>query len=141
MSQFLLEDTLKFERYLAQHRFLTENKIDSVSDLQEIKASIQKQIDKMVAFRKPLYDERRLSDYEQKPDALSNQISSYTSQIKNLRRDLRLCVQIETDAERISTRVYEAQRISREEELNYESRKRSGRTADQRSNPDFRSGD
>lgn len=141
VSRFLLEDTVKFERYLAQHRFLTENKIDTISDLQEIKASIQKQIDEMVAFRKPLYDDRRLSEYEQKPDALSNQISFYTSQIKNLRRDLRLCVQIETDAERISTRVYEAQQISREEELNYESRKRSGRTADQRSNPDFRGSD
>lgn len=141
VSRFLLEDTLKSERYLTQHRFLTENKIDTVSDLQKIKVSIQRQIDEMVTLRKPLYDERRLSNNEPKTDTLSKQISSYTSQIKNLRRDLRLCVQIETDAERISTRVYEAQRISREEELNYESRKRSGRTIDPRGNPDFRGSD
>lgn len=140
VSRFLLEDTLKFERYLVQHRFLTENRIDTVNDLLVIKASIQKQIDEMVALRKPLYDEKRLPKDMQMTDALSGQISSYTEQIKSLRRKLRLCGQIKADAERIRGRVSEAQRISREEEISNESRKRSGRTADPRSNPDFRGG-
>lgn len=140
VSRFLLEDTLKFERYRAQHRFLMENRIDTISDLQEIKASFQKQIDEMSALRKPLYDEKRLTEDIQMINALSGQISTYTEQIKYLRRDLRLCGQIETDAERIRGRVSEAQRISREEEISNESRQRSGRTADPRSNPDFRGG-
>lgn len=140
VSRFLLEDTLKFERYLAQHRFLMENRIDTVSGLLEVKASIQKQIGEMVTLRKPLYNERRLTENMQKTDALSGQISSYTDRIKNLRRGLRLCGHIEADAERIRGRVSEVQRISREEEIRNESRQRNGRTTDSRSNPDFRGG-
>lgn len=140
VSRFLLQDTLKFERYMVQHKFLIVNKIDTMDDLLGVKVSIQERIDEMVTLRKPLYDERRLSADVQNSDNLSRQISAYTDQIKSLRCDLRLCGQIQADAARIRGRISDAHKIILKEELGNESRQRSGRTIDTRDNSDFRGG-
>ena len=87
---------------------------------------------------KPLYEERRHADETQK-QVLSQEISTRTAQIKSLRRELRLCAQIEADAERVQTRVHEATLIQKEERY-HEPRQRSRRADDARSHPDFRSG-
>ena len=112
-----MEDTVKFDRYLAQHKFLLQNKIATSSDLMTIKSALKKQLNEAVAVRKPLYDERRFSCVEQKADILTQQISSYTSKIKSLRHDLRLCEQIEADAQRIHSRICEVQKMAAREEL------------------------
>jgi hypothetical protein len=140
VSRFLLEDTLKFNRYLAQHKFLMENKIDTMSDLQLVKVTLQAQINEAVEIRKPLYDEKRNYADGQESEMLSRQIAAHTLHIKELRKSLRLCVQIESDAERIRGRVHEAQDKSKEEELNNGYRKRSSRSADPRSNTNIGGG-
>ncbi|MDD4808413.1 MAG: hypothetical protein PHU30_07995, partial [Oscillospiraceae bacterium] len=139
VSRYLLEDTLKFDRYLAQHRFLTENKITTTADLLTVKSALQTEIETTVAERKPLYDERRIADEPQK-EALSQQIAAHTSHIKKLRYDFKLCGQIETDAERVRSRVHHAQKIATKEELSHEPRERSRRADDPRGHPNLRCG-
>ena len=116
VSRYLMEDTVKFERYLAQHRFLMQNNIETMSDLQAVKATLQEKIENAIYLRKPLYEERRLSTEEQKTEALSHQITAQTAQLKTLRHDHRLCVQIECDAERIQKRTQEAQAMSTQDQ-------------------------
>lgn len=116
VSRYMMEDTVKFERYLAQHRFLMQNNIETMSDLQAVKATLQEKIENAIYLRKPLYEERRLSTEEQKTEALSHQITAQTAQLKTLRHDHRLCVQIECDAERIQKRTQEAQAMSTQEQ-------------------------
>ena len=139
ISRFLLEDTVKFDRYLAQHRFLYENHIDTTADLLTVKTALQAKIDTAVAERKPLYDERRMADEPQK-EALSQQIAAHTSHIKSLRHDFRLCQQIETDAGRVRDRIHDAQKILKKEELTLEPRQRSRRANDPRGHPNLRGG-
>lgn len=115
VSRYLMEDTVKFDRYLAQHRFLMQNKIETMSDLQAVKSTLQEHIETAISMRKPLYEERRLSTDKQKTEGLSRQIAQHTAQLRTLRHDKRLCVQIESDAERIQKRMHEAQALSTKE--------------------------
>lgn len=137
VSRYLLEDTIRFETYLAQHRFLTVHHIETAAQLQTVKQVLTNQLDTVLQERKPLYEKRRYAD-EQRKEALSQDICACTAQIKALRHDLRLCTQIEADAARVQARVQAVQLMRKEERYN-ESRQRSRRTDDTRSHPDFRS--
>lgn len=139
VSRFLLEDTVKFDRYLTQHKFLVQNHIDTTADLLAVKAALWVKIETAVAKRKPLYDERRIADEPQK-ETLSRQIAAHTARIKSLRHDFQLCRQIEADAERVHSRVHDAQKIAVKEELNHEPRQRSRRADDPRGYPNLRGG-
>lgn len=136
VSRFLLEDITRFERYLAQHCFLEKHRIETAEELQTVKISLMRQLDAAVRERKPLYEERSHANGEQK-EILSQKISARTSCIKLLRQNLRLCQQIEADAERVQTRVHEALMIQKEERY-HESRQRSRRANDTRGYPDLR---
>lgn len=138
VSRYLLEDTIQFEQYMKQHKFLSEHHIDTNADLQNTKRALTEQLEVALLERKPLYEERRHADEEQK-EVLSLEISTRTAQIKQLRRELRLCQQIEADAERVQTRVHDVQNIKKEERY-HEYRQRSRRADDARSHPDLRSG-
>ena len=138
VSRYLLEDTIQFRKYLAQHRFLADYRIETAEELQSTKNLLTAQLDTAVRERKPLYEERRHADEEQK-EVLSLEISTRTAQIKQLRRELRLCAQIEADAERVQTRVHDVQTIKKEERY-HEYRQRNRRANDTRGHPDLRSG-
>lgn len=138
VSRYLLEDTILFEQYMKQHKFLSEHHIDTATDLQNTKRALTERLEVALLERKPLYEERRHADEAQK-QVLSQAISTRTAQIKSLRRELRLCAQIEADAERVQTRVHEATLIKKEERY-HESRQRSRRADDARGHPDLRSG-
>lgn len=137
VSRYLLEDTIQFRKYLAQHRFLAEHRIETNEELRSIKNRLTAQLDAVVRERKPLYEERRHADEEQK-EVLSLEISTRTAQIKQLRRELRLCQQIEADAERVQTHVYDVQNIKKEERY-HEYRQRNRRANDARGYPNLRS--
>lgn len=113
VSRFLLADTIKFDRYLAQHKFLYKNHIDTTADLLTVKTALQAKIESAVAERKPLYEERRQADEPQK-EVLSRQIADCTAHIKTLRHDLRLCQQIETDAPHAKHQTQAAQEMVRQ---------------------------
>lgn len=136
VSRYLLEDTVRFEAYLAQHNFLTKHQIETTEQLQAVKYTLTAQLDTAVRERKPLYEERRYAD-ESKKEALSQDICARTAQIKILRRNLRLCAQIEADAARVQSRVQTVQLMQKEERY-HESRQRSRRTDDARGYPDLR---
>lgn len=137
VSRYLLADTIQFQKYLAQHRFLAEHRIETTEELRSTKDRLTAQLNAAVRERKPLYEDRRNADEEQKK-VLSLEISTRTAQIKQLRRELRLCQQIEADAERVQTRVHDAQNIKKEERY-HEYRQRNRRTNDARGYPNLRS--
>ena len=137
VSRYLLEDTIQFQKYLAQHRFLADYRIETAEELQSTKNLLTVQLDTAVRERKPLYEERRHADEEQK-EVLSLEISTRTAQIKQLRRELRLCQQIEADAERVQTHVYDVKNIKKEERY-HEYRQRNRRANDARGYPNLRS--
>ncbi|MEG1107887.1 MAG: relaxase/mobilization nuclease domain-containing protein [Oscillospiraceae bacterium] len=111
VSRYLMEDSLKFERYVEQHRFLMKHKIDTMEDLRAVKADLQEQIGAAVAQRLPLYDERRISTNEGKTESLSLQITACGAHIKALRQALRMCGQIEGDVEHVKEKTKKSQKL------------------------------
>lgn len=126
VSRYLLEDTIKFERYLKQHKFLIKHKIDTADELIVLQSSLENEIDHLVIVRKPLYDERRNAENEEMKQLVSDEITEINLTLKAIRSDLRLCKQITKDNETVQERVHDTQELqNKKEEKQYESRKRS----------------
>lgn len=139
VSRYLLEDTLKFDRYLAQHRFLYQNHIATSVDLLAVQTVLREQIAAAGQERKPLYEERRTAN-EPRKEVLFQQIAARTARIKSLRHDLRLCQQIEAEIVRVRGRVHGAREITNKEVHRDEPRQRSRRADDPRGAPNLRGG-
>ncbi len=116
VSRYLLEDTIKFERYLKQHKFLVKHKIDSADELYILQSSLENEIDRLVTVRKPLYDERRNAENEEMKQLFSDQIAEINVELKAVRSDLRLCKQIAKDSETVQERVSDTQELQKEKE-------------------------
>lgn len=101
VSRYLLEDTIKFDRYLAQHRFLVKNQIENTSELHIMKATLEKEIALQISERKPLYKVRVNAKDEEERQAVSEKIEKLTGSLKTLRRDMRMCGQIAADVDKI----------------------------------------
>lgn len=81
----------KLNRYVRQFQLLRENHIDTVEQLAGVAGSLDTQISGLIARRKELYrQKRRGGDVEQ-------DIQNINQELRPLRRDLRLCRQIQED--------------------------------------------
>ncbi len=114
VSRYLLDEKVKFNRYLAQHTFLMQNNINTTDDLQMVMHHLETQIQSEVDHRFPLYEERKHTNDQNQKATLSQQIATHTSQIKSLRQQLRLCKQIDTDRVKIQEKLKDAHRIEQQ---------------------------
>lgn len=116
VSRYLLEDTIKFDRYLAQHKFLVKNQIENMSELHIIKATLEKEIALQISERKPQYKVRVNAKDEEERRAVSDKIENQTGILKTLRRDMRMCGQIEADVENIREKTSQLSELEKESE-------------------------
>ena len=85
----------RFDRYLAQHQFLLEHKITDSAALCAYRAQTETEIGRMVRQRAALYRKRGDTSNGMNRAELSAQIDRLTSALRAMRRELRLCEQIE----------------------------------------------
>lgn len=128
VSRYLLEDTIKFDRYLAQHKFLVKNQIENTSELHIMKESLEKEIALQISERKPLYKVRVNTKDEEDRRAVSEKIEKLTGSLKALRKDIRMCGQIEADVDKIREKISQVSELEKEAEP--KNRKDSQRTYD-----------
>ncbi len=98
-------EVARLDRYQRQFRYLQENRIDTAGQLSMQYDGLQAEIDALVDERRELYNRKRRGD-----DTAQPQIAEITGQLRPLRRQLRLCLQIEEDMERIRRTMQEAGR-------------------------------
>ena len=128
LSYFMLEENTKFERYLKQHRFLQTYNINSMESLTVLRAEMQNRHDENLKKRKRLQYKMRT---EGESETLQAELSELSQKIREEAFCIRMCKQIEKDAEKIEERLYQAEEI-REEEKEHEPRQRGSRTNDKR---------
>lgn len=92
LSFYMREEIIKFERYQEQFKFLYNNDLETSGQVQSRK-------DKNESRIKDLVHERSLLYY--KPDT-KEEIEKINKELKELRKDVRMCVNILADSERIS---------------------------------------
>jgi phosphoenolpyruvate-protein kinase (PTS system EI component) len=130
----------KFDRYKAQFAFIHQHNIIYIEDLTSYKADVAAQITSFTDGRNKLYKERSVAD-EPARTALSEEIAEQTAALRGLRKDLRLCEQIQQNVAEIKTRIQTAREIEiqkSKEVLEHERRSRSRRSDSQGRDSDNR---
>lgn len=124
VSFLLREDILKFERYQRQFRFLYSNGIETKTDLTNKKNKVEAEISELVITRENLYHQKKGADTEELQAEIQRQITSINTQLHELRRNRKLCENIENDTDIIAQKLHQTDEIiekdknSKEEENN-----------------------
>ena len=87
-------EIIKFDRYQEQFQYLMKNRIETAGQLSMQYDALQASIDTLTDQRRELYKIRRAGHGG---DAITDEIASLTARVRELRRELKLCVRIEND--------------------------------------------
>ena len=104
-SYLLREDVLKLDRYIAKAKLLIDNKIETVADLQAYLKGLQESVAQLTAERQDLRNTlKRAERAEDEPArrACTAQIKQISASIRKVRKDIRLCDEIESSSAQIS---------------------------------------
>ena len=111
----LREDLRHLDAIDAQARFLFRRRIDSAEQLSAFRQYAEKQIEELCSERNALYNEKRrtgiLPEHKEQLRAMTSDISA---QVKSLRRDIRLCDEIQLRSELIRKAQTELNRLNKE---------------------------
>lgn len=145
VSFFMREDLTKLDQLDAQTRFIGANKIETMSDLIQMKNDKKELLDRLIqergAMRNALKRAVRCGD-QSEIETLKKKIGASSEQIKTLRKEIKLCEQIEERSEKRSSELRELraeQSIERKENEQYELFGRSGGASRQNVTGDWRS--
>lgn len=89
------QEVTKLHRYQRQFRLLQTYRIDTEGQLSMLMDAVQAEIDALTLRRKTLYARQR------RGEAVTNEIEAINQALRPLRRNLKLCSQIEADIPRI----------------------------------------
>lgn len=87
-------EIIKFDRYQEQFHYLMKNRIETAGQLSMQYDALQASIDALTDRRRELYKIRRAGHGG---DAITDEITGLTARVRELRRELKLCVRIERD--------------------------------------------
>lgn len=111
----LREDLRHLDTIDAQARFLFRRRIDSAEQLSAFRQYAEKQIEELCSERNALYNEKRrtgiLPECKEQLRAMTSDISA---QVKSLRRDIRLCDEIQLRSGLIRKAQTELNRLNKE---------------------------
>lgn len=103
-SRYTMDEIIKFDRYVEQFKLLAKYRIDTDDQLHTLVEAIQSQIDALTDQRKELYKVRSKAPNK---DDLSPAIASINQSIASLRRELRICANIEKDIPAIRQKIHQ----------------------------------
>lgn len=107
----LRDDFLKYNRYRRQCDLLWERQITTLDELLTYKENLQTEYDSLTAQRKALYRWKNKTS----PADYSGQIQALTARIRELRREIATCADIEMDCEMVQDKVQRAKQPEKAE--------------------------
>ena len=111
----LREDLRHLDAIDAQARFLFRRRIDSAEQLSAFRQYAEKQIEELCSERNALYNEkRRTGILPERKEQLRAMTSDISAQVKSLRRDIRLCDEIQLRSGLIRKAQTELNRLNKE---------------------------
>ena len=100
----LRDDFLKYNRYRRQCDLLWERQITTLDELLTYKENLQAEYDSLTVQRRALYRWKNKTS----PADYSGQIQALTARIRELRREITTCADIEMDCEMVQDKVQRA---------------------------------
>ncbi len=104
----LRQEAAKFERYQAQFKYLLEQDITTVGELEQRIATLEGEIAALTDERKPLYQQRKEATDEETQEQISAEIDRHTAALRKKRRELALCRRIQADIPQVSDQLRQA---------------------------------
>lgn len=114
VSFYMRDELIKFERYQKQFRFLYDNDLETTEQLQNRKISAQAEIEELISKRKTIYGN---------PEK-DNERSKINKRLEKLRKDVRMCKNIEVDSKRISERYKRALELEEDSKRENENKRK-----------------
>ncbi len=103
-SRYLMDEIIKFDRYVEQFKFLTKYHIDTLEQLTTLEGAIQAEIDALTDQRKSLHRQKRK---DPESETLFSEIRSINRSIRTRRHELRICARIEADSPTVHQKIKE----------------------------------
>ena len=112
------KEVTKLHRYQAQYQLLQEYRIDTDDQLSMLRSAFQSDIDALTERRKCLYKQQRSGG------DVSEQIDAINAELRQLRRKLKTCTQIQEDIPLIREQVRTVQKQESKEQENEKAKQR-----------------
>ena len=103
----------KMDEYSERIRFLCKYKIETMSDVDNIKEQKQEELQKVLNIRNRLYYKRQKLDNEIEKDRVTKEIIDVTATLTSVRKEIRLCGEFYDDVPKMKEQIRKT-----EEELN-----------------------
>lgn len=107
------EEVKKMDEYSERIRFLCKYKIETLSDVDNIKEQKQEELQKVLNIRNRLYYKRQKLDNEIEKDRVTKEIIDVTATLTSVRKEIRLCGEFYDDVPKMKEQIRKT-----EEELN-----------------------
>ena len=89
------EEVKKMDEYSERIRFLCKYKIQTMSDVDNVKEQKQEEMQKILNIRNRLYYKRKKLDNESEKDSVTKEIIEVTFVLTKVRKEIKLCDEIE----------------------------------------------
>ena len=101
------EEVKKMDEYSKKIRFLCKYKIETMSDVDNVKEKKQEEIQNILNTRNRLYYKRQKLDNESEKDSVTKEIINVTSILQKVRKEIRLCDDIYDSVPRMKKQIKE----------------------------------
>ena len=101
------EEVKKMDEYSKKIRFLCKYKIETMSDVDNVKEKKQKEMQNILNTRNRLYYKRQKLDNESEKDSVTKEIINVTSVLQKVRKEIRLCDDIYDSVPRMKKHIKE----------------------------------
>ena len=97
----------KMDKYSERIRFLCKYRIETLSDIDNVKENKQEEMKKLLNTRNRLYYKRQKLDNEGEKDVVTKEIISVTSTIEKVRKEIRMCDEVCDNARKMKAQIKE----------------------------------
>lgn len=133
VHHLLREDLMKMDAISEEAKLLARCQIDTAEQLSSYQSELEAQIETATAKRAALYKSRRTVAVKTAPEklaAVKAEASALSTELKRLRKEVRLCEDIATRSGTIMEKVIKAEEFEQEQEENRDEQlRRRGRTS------------
>lgn len=117
------EEVKKMDEYSERIRFLCKYKIETMSDIDNVKEKKQEEMQKILNMRNRLYYKRQKLDNEIEKNSVTKEIIDVTSVLTKVRKEIRLCDEIYDNVPRMREQIKEVENKEKEKSKEKEEKK------------------
>lgn len=101
------KEVKKMDKYSEQIRFICKYKLENINDIENLKEQKKEELQKTLNTRNRLYYKRQKLNNESEKDVITKEIISVTSEIKKIRKEIKLCDEVGDNSRKMKEQIKE----------------------------------